>query len=138
MKVQVKKHNYKKDYLNMVQEMLLSNQIRLSDIPKVTRTLDVATYLYALRVSRNISGIRYSEDLKIMKSDFDSLNASKRNRWMHYYHDSVEVNSLVHSNEYLNRKCRVCGCDWNHPCPGGCWWVEDDLCSSCAEGLEQK
>ena len=37
--------------------------------------------------------------------------------------------------EFFNRKCRVCGCDWNHPCLGGCWWVEDDLCSSCAEEL---
>ena len=34
------------------------------------------------------------------------------------------------------RKCRVCGCTWFHPCPGGCWWVEEDLCSSCAEKLE--
>lgn len=37
--------------------------------------------------------------------------------------------------DFFARKCRVCGCDWNHPCPGGCWWVEDDLCSSCAEEL---
>ncbi|TQI68542.1 hypothetical protein LY85_3281 [Clostridium sp. KNHs216] len=35
--------------------------------------------------------------------------------------------------DLFNRKCRVCGCDWYHSCPGGCWWVEDDLCSSCAE-----
>lgn len=29
--------------------------------------------------------------------------------------------------------CRVCGCTWDTPCPEGCWWVERDLCSSCAE-----
>ena len=40
--------------------------------------------------------------------------------------------------EFFNRQCRVCGCDWNHPCPDGCWWVEEDLCSSCAEELKQK
>lgn len=35
------------------------------------------------------------------------------------------------------RKCRVCGCTWNNPCPGGCYWVEWDLCSSCkAQGCE--
>ncbi len=28
-------------------------------------------------------------------------------------------------------KCRICGCDWFHACPGGCYWVEEDLCSSC-------
>lgn len=29
------------------------------------------------------------------------------------------------------RKCRVCGCDFFNACPGGCSWVEHDLCSSC-------
>lgn len=33
------------------------------------------------------------------------------------------------------RKCRVCGCTWNNACPGGCYWVEFDLCSTCA-GIE--
>ncbi len=27
--------------------------------------------------------------------------------------------------------CRVCGCTENKACPGGCWWVEEYLCSSC-------
>jgi hypothetical protein len=31
------------------------------------------------------------------------------------------------------RRCRVCGCVDNHACPGGCWWVDKDLCSACAE-----
>lgn len=31
----------------------------------------------------------------------------------------------------LEESCRVCGCTWNTPCDGGCWWVEDNLCSSC-------
>jgi hypothetical protein len=35
--------------------------------------------------------------------------------------------------EFFKRKCRVCGCNWNHACPGGCCWVEDDLCNACAE-----
>lgn len=27
--------------------------------------------------------------------------------------------------------CRICGC-WEYAaCPGRCWWVADDLCSSC-------
>lgn len=30
------------------------------------------------------------------------------------------------------RRCRVCGCTDLAACPGGCWWVEDGLCSSCA------
>jgi PRTRC genetic system protein A len=30
-------------------------------------------------------------------------------------------------------RCRECGCDEEHACEGGCYWVEEDLCSSCAE-----
>ena len=39
--------------------------------------------------------------------------------------------------DFFTRKCRVCGCDWNHPCPGGCSWAEDDLCSRCASQLDE-
>lgn len=31
------------------------------------------------------------------------------------------------------KTCRVCGCTDDNACPGGCYWVEDDLCSRCAE-----
>ena len=31
------------------------------------------------------------------------------------------------------RRCRVCGCTDDRACPGGCHWVEEDLCSSCVE-----
>jgi NTP pyrophosphatase (non-canonical NTP hydrolase) len=34
--------------------------------------------------------------------------------------------------QHNERKCRICGCTQNHACPGGCYWVEDDLCSQCA------
>lgn len=27
--------------------------------------------------------------------------------------------------------CRVCHCTEQWSCPGGCRWVEDDLCSAC-------
>ena len=30
-------------------------------------------------------------------------------------------------------RCRVCGCTEEKACPGGCSWVEVDLCSRCAE-----
>ncbi|WP_165072079.1 hypothetical protein [Paludisphaera rhizosphaerae] len=35
---------------------------------------------------------------------------------------------------YLPGACRVCGCTWDNPCPDGCCWITDDLCSECAEG----
>lgn len=30
------------------------------------------------------------------------------------------------------RTCRVCGCTDLLACSGGCYWVEEDLCSRCA------
>lgn len=33
------------------------------------------------------------------------------------------------------RACRVCGCTDDNACPGGCYWVEEDLCNVCAEVL---
>lgn len=32
--------------------------------------------------------------------------------------------------------CRVCGCTDDNACQGGCWWVEPDLCSACADDAE--
>jgi hypothetical protein len=34
------------------------------------------------------------------------------------------------------RKCRVCGCTDARACPGGCWWVDAELCSACFEAVE--
>lgn len=33
--------------------------------------------------------------------------------------------------------CRECGCTEFDPCPGGCFWVETDLCSVCVR-LEER
>lgn len=32
--------------------------------------------------------------------------------------------------------CRSCGCTNFAACEGGCWWVEDDLCSSCQVAVD--
>ena len=32
--------------------------------------------------------------------------------------------------------CRVCGCTEDNACPGGCYWIEPDLCSACAQDGE--
>lgn len=38
----------------------------------------------------------------------------------------------AHNREHeLQRACRVCGCTDSHACFGGCYWVDEDLCSSC-------
>jgi len=40
---------------------------------------------------------------------------------------------LVEEPLFDTRTCRVCGCTDEDACEGGCEWVEDDLCSRCAE-----
>lgn len=75
------------DSLNFLKEMLLYNKIRISDIPKSLRILDIDIYIFALRVSRGFSKQRYMEDLSIMKADLETLCPSQRSKWMHYYLD---------------------------------------------------
>lgn len=39
----------------------------------------------------------------------------------------------------ITRTCRVCGCTDEKPCiteDGSCHWVENDLCSVCARGID--
>ena len=53
--------------------------------------------------------------------------------------ENAQLRAVITQNDpdFFKRKCRVCGCDWNHPCEGGCYWVSDDLCSKCV-GKEVK
>ncbi len=34
--------------------------------------------------------------------------------------------------------CRECGCSDSLACEDGCWWAQDDLCSTCAAELEEE
>lgn len=48
----------------------------------------------------------------------------------------VDADIMLNYMIVNKQKCRVCGCTWNTPCEGGCYWVEEDLCSKCAEKIE--
>jgi hypothetical protein len=52
----------------------------------------------------------------------------------------VDVVALLEDPEYVatgsalegvGPRCRKCGCGDFNPCPGGCVWVQPDLCSRC-------
>lgn len=43
--------------------------------------------------------------------------------------DKEEGNQIFDEEEEI--ECRSCGCTWNNACPGGCYWVEANLCSNC-------
>ena len=44
---------------------------------------------------------------------------------------TVAQGIVVVETPVLDGQCRMCGCTDERACPGGCWWVADDLCSSC-------
>ncbi len=39
--------------------------------------------------------------------------------------------AVVFNQARGRRTCRICGCWEFFACPGRCWWVDEDLCSSC-------
>jgi hypothetical protein len=41
------------------------------------------------------------------------------------------LDELLLAGADWGRQCRVCGCTELDACRGGCYWVEDDLCSRC-------
>lgn len=47
------------------------------------------------------------------------------------------VKGFDSEDEEDEQTCRVCGCTWDNACEGGCYWVDDDLCSSCAEKMRE-
>jgi hypothetical protein len=46
---------------------------------------------------------------------------------------NAELARLGDNPDYdaIMRTCRVCGCTERNACPGGCSWVDVDLCSQC-------
>lgn len=43
-----------------------------------------------------------------------------------------KIREFAREEGYITvRTCRICGCTDDHACPGGCYWVEEDLCSEC-------
>ena len=46
--------------------------------------------------------------------------------------ESVMREGIARYEDATVPRCRICGCTDDHACYGGCYWVEPDLCSSCA------
>ena len=65
----------------MQEQMLLSDQIRLGDIPVQIRIRSKRLYIAAFRADRNISEIRYTEDLQLLKSDIASGPVDRKRQW---------------------------------------------------------
>jgi hypothetical protein len=71
-----------------------------------------------------------------MHREFDPIaaNADDVDRAQKEWEES-QNNTVDDANEdNPEGKCRVCGCTDSHACVGGCYWVEDNLCSNCVSG----
>ena len=46
--------------------------------------------------------------------------------------ENAQLRAVITESDpnFFKRKCRVCGCDWNHPCNDHDFWINDDLCSA--------
>lgn len=49
-------------------------------------------------------------------------------RFENYLKEQEEQNEIFDPDD---RRCRVCGCTQFNACLGGCYWIEEDLCSKC-------
>lgn len=52
-------------------------------------------------------------------------------------YQEVQENPELYTAVTGETVCRVCGCTDTYGCDEGCYWVEEDLCSSCAENDHQ-
>ena len=58
----------------------------------------------------------------------DCGNVERWECWQRHFLEKVQAEQV----------CHVCGCTEDNACPGGCWWVEKDLCSNCAGSRQLK
>lgn len=47
--------------------------------------------------------------------------------------DATDARVTALEGLFFVRRCRACQCTDDEACMSGCWWVDEDLCSSCAD-----
>lgn len=50
--------------------------------------------------------------------------------------DEMAILKIKGLGQVDKRRCHVCGCTQLNACSGGCYWVTDNLCSKCANRLD--
>lgn len=95
---------------------------------------------------RLIEGQKEKRDVVIIESESELNNNDlaeviKNNYLCPHLPETIQFNPftlrIVEARKVdVSRKCRVCGCDALHACEEGCYWVAEDLCSKCAEKME--
>ena len=88
---------------------------------KVTSNPINGKSMYAVYRQRDVNATDHSGNRKYATGYTDNEFAA----------ESIANNLNKLDDEEDVRRCRVCGCTDDHACPGGCYWVEEDLCSEC-------
>lgn len=94
-------------------------------------------------VNRNPSGFETSDlvgidELGELLKDIETFGPLEEDSDVHVeitgsWSEIKELLSQPFFKRIWYRVCRVCGCTQENPCDGGCYWVEEDLCSACSE-----
>ncbi len=91
-------------------------------------------------VERCIEDIQVDMDIRISTRDMRKLfcEAFTRNIVQNELREMMAYIIDEEEKEEGEQKCRVCGCTQYNACEDGCYWVEEDLCSKCAEKMKEE
>lgn len=76
---------------------------------------------------------RYGEYIEVPVSSYEAAQDLINQNSI----EGIEMSEIeiVSDDQNETQKCRICGCDQDHACKGGCSWVEPDLCSQCYQKI---
>ena len=113
------------EYIAEIANIIIANEVAINELKK---SYDTPALLYRAEIEEEvytIDEIHSQLDLALLEEGIKIKKSTLLSNDEECIHDG-------------DQKCRVCGCDFFHACPGGCWWIEDDLCSRCDSKLRYK
>lgn len=85
---------------------------------------------HAVPVGRTFGELRLLQTMSRLVADMEAVRKLAPEVW--HASDEVLAVALRQMAEAGFQRCRGCGCSDHDACPGGCSWIEPDLCSRCA------
>lgn len=131
-------------------------KVLASDQRDISNNMSKFVYKVEGTVAENKELIRKIKELTVKNPEFENRYQDEKNKLQkafalacRFIEDNFGSSNLGSNDEdsedllswqdyFINRAedeqvCRVCGCTKNNACLGGCYWVEEDLCSACAK-----
>lgn len=113
------------EHIDKIANIIIAHEVAIKELKKY---YDIPVLLYQAEIEEElytIEEIHSQLDLALLEEGIKIKKSTLLSNDEECIHDG-------------DQKCRVCGCDFFHACPGGCWWIEDDLCSSCDSKIGYK